>query len=258
MKHLFAPDGRQAIAAVMRLRPLLAFDFDGTLAPIVLRPDDARVAAPVARALARLGSTHPIAIVTGRRVADVVARLGFEPAFIVGSHGAEGLSGEPLADFEAALTDVRRRLADHAAALGHAGVLIEDKGSSIALHYRIAADPVLALQSIDAALADVGPDVRIFGGKFVVNAVAAAAPDKGVAMLRLVERASAGAALFVGDDVNDEAVFEIAPPHWLTVRVGRVDTGTRARYYLDSHHDMARLMQQLIDPHRIDAAEPPT
>jgi trehalose 6-phosphate phosphatase len=256
MKHLFAPEGRQEITAVLQRRPLLAFDFDGTLAPIVLRPDDARVAAPVARALARLGTAHPIAIVTGRRVADVAPRLGFTPAFIVGSHGAEGLSGEPLEDFEAALTDARRRLADHAAALGRAGVLVEDKGSSIALHYRMAADRVLALRSIDAVLADLGPEARTFGGKFVVNVVAAAAPDKGVAMLRLVARANAGAALFVGDDVNDEAVFEIAPPHWLTVRVGRAEGGSRARYFLDSHDEMATLLQRLIDPHRTGVTDP--
>ena len=58
----------------MRLRPLLAFDFDGTLAPIVARPDDARVPDAVSRCLAELAATLPIAIITGRSVADVRAR----------------------------------------------------------------------------------------------------------------------------------------------------------------------------------------
>jgi trehalose 6-phosphate phosphatase len=120
----------------------------------------------------------------------------------------------------------------------------------------MAADLGLAQRSIDAALAGLGAEVRTFGGKFVVNLVAAAAPDKGVAMLRLVARANAGAALFVGDDVNDEAVFEIAPSHWLTVRVGRAEGGSRARYFLHAHDEMATLLQQLIDPHRTGAVDP--
>ena len=54
MKHLFSPDGRHALEDVLQHQPLLAFDFDGTLAPIVARPDDARVPVPLARRLAQL------------------------------------------------------------------------------------------------------------------------------------------------------------------------------------------------------------
>src|ERR687890_603252 len=75
MEHLFTPRGEAALDAVMRLEPLLAFDFDGTLAPIVDRPDDARVPAEVSRWLAELARRHPIAVITGRSIADVRARL---------------------------------------------------------------------------------------------------------------------------------------------------------------------------------------
>ena len=89
MRHVLSPAGELQLAATMRARPLLAFDFDGTLAPIVARPDQARMAPGSPRACASWQANGPVAIVTGREVADVRTRLGFEPAYIVGSHGAE-------------------------------------------------------------------------------------------------------------------------------------------------------------------------
>jgi trehalose 6-phosphate phosphatase len=77
MRHLFSAEGQAALVATMARRPLLAFDFDGTLAPIVARPDDARVPTAVQQRLERLGRALPLAIVSGRRVDDVRARLSF-------------------------------------------------------------------------------------------------------------------------------------------------------------------------------------
>ena len=75
MRHLFTPEGEAALAAVMRLAPVLAFDFDGTLAPIVARPDQAHVPPPVSEGLAHLAQRLPVAVISGRSVADVRARL---------------------------------------------------------------------------------------------------------------------------------------------------------------------------------------
>src|SRR5690242_16341081 len=91
MRHLFSTEGEQALEAVMRQRPLLAFDFDGTLAPIVARPDEAHVPLEVSHGLAELAQALPVAVITGRSVADVRPRLGFEPRYVVGNHGAEDL-----------------------------------------------------------------------------------------------------------------------------------------------------------------------
>jgi trehalose 6-phosphate phosphatase len=51
--------------------------------------------------------------------------------------------------------------------------------------------------------------------------------------------------VFAGDDVNDEPVFESAPPHWLTIRIGRGDGRSRARYFLDSPNEMAMLLERM-------------
>jgi trehalose 6-phosphate phosphatase len=246
MEHLFSAAGNAALAQVLARRPLLAFDFDGTLAPIVARPDDARVPAALADMLARLTKLGPVAIVTGRRIADVTPRLGFAPTYVVGNHGAEGLPGAPTSAHAPPLAEARERLADHAQALHAAGVMVEDKGASLALHYRLAPDHAQARAAIDAAIDGLGAGVHVFGGKLVVNLVDATAPDKGVAVRRLAEDAGAGAAFFIGDDVNDESVFAIAPESWLTVRIGRDDPSSQARYGLDSHAEVAPLLQRLI------------
>jgi len=247
VKHLFSQEGQRALAALLALKPLLAFDFDGTLAPIVARPDDVRVSTGVSHRLTQLAQLRPVAIVTGRKVADVVPRLGFEPAYIVGSHGAEDPELVTSNVHAMALTSARAYLATHAAVLEDAGVTVEDKGNSMALHYRLARDRDSALQCIAAILANIGPGLHTFGGKFVVNLVAEHAPNKGDTVQRLVARSESGAALFVGDDVNDESVFEIAPDHWLTVRIGRDFPASRAQFFLDSHAEMAQLLQLLID-----------
>lgn len=247
MKHLFSNEGQRALAAVLALKPLLAFDFDGTLAPIVARPDDVRVSAAVSHRLSQLAHWRPVAIVTGRKVADVAPRLGFEPAYIVGSHGAEDPELPTSVAHAVALASARTHLAAQAAALADADITIEDKGNSIALHYRLARDREKAQHCIASTIAHMGPGLHTFGGKFVVNLVAEHAPNKGDAVQRLVARSQSGAALFVGDDVNDEAVFEIAPDHWLTVRIGRDTPNSHAQFFLDSHAEMAHLLQLLID-----------
>ena len=245
MRHLFTPEGEAALEAVMRLAPLLAFDFDGTLAPIVDRPDDARVAEPVARCLATLARTLPVAIITGRSVADVRPRLGFEPDFVIGNHGVENPHDSADVGAERALDALRLRIAAQDAALLRAGVAVEDKGYSVALHYRLAPDAGAALASIDATLQGFAPTLRRFGGKCVVNVVAAGVPDKGDALAALVERSGARAAVFVGDDVNDEAVFARAAPPWLTVRIGR-DPASAAMYVLESQRELAGVLQRMI------------
>jgi trehalose 6-phosphate phosphatase len=246
MKHLFTPAGEQALATVLALQPLLAFDFDGTLAPIVARPDDARVSAAVAQQLRQLAQLRPVAIVTGRTVADVAPRLGFEPHYIIGNHGAEDPHTPPSPGGNAALDALRQRIARKAYDLSSAGVTVEDKLFSMALHYRLARDRDLAQACIEDVLAGLDPHLLSFGGKCVVNVVVADAPDKGDAVLGLVQRAGVQAAVFVGDDLNDEAVFERAAPHWLTVRIGRDDPRSRANYFLDGHAEVALFLRMML------------
>jgi len=246
LKHLFSPEGTTALAATMALSPLLAFDFDGTLAPIVARHDDARVPLPVARRLQALSRQLPLAIVSGRSVADIRGRIDFEPRFIVGNHGAENPVAPLEVDAIQALNGVRERLRVQAPELAQAGVSVEDKQQSLALHYRLAPDRETAHRLITALLHGLPSDIRVFGGKMVVNVAASVAPDKAHAVIALIRHAQVQAAVFVGDDLNDEPVFASAQPSWLTVRVGRDDPNSHARFCLDHFSEVAEMLDRMV------------
>lgn len=246
MRHLFCTEGEEALQAVMRLKPLLAFDFDGTLAPIVERPDDAHVPEAVSSSLQRLSELLPVAVITGRSVADVKQRLGFHPKYIMGNHGAEDPTLGPPSSASQALDAIRQRIELRADMLRRCGVEVEDKQFSMALHYRRAPDAGTALVCIEDLLQGTEPAIKRFGGKFVVNVMAVGLPDKGDALATLVRREGAGGAVFVGDDVNDEAVFMRATPHWLTVKVGRDDPLSRAMFFLDSESELAQVLERML------------
>lgn len=247
MQHLFTPQGDDALREVLRLKPLLAFDFDGTLADIVARPDDARIDGHVSALLATLATRLPLAIVTGRAVADVRPRLGFQPRYLMGNHGAEDETDPDAAALRAgALSELRTLLLKRHEDLSPLGVWIEDKGPSIALHFRNSSMPTRAHALIHEVLAPMSSSLAIFDGKMVVNAMPTGAPDKAAAVHGLVQRGGAGAALFAGDDVNDEPVFAAAPLHWLTVRVGRDEHPSQARFFVDGPEQVALLLERLV------------
>lgn len=246
MQHLFTPEGEAALDAVIRRRPLLVFDFDGTLAPIVERPEDARIAPAVAAQLAALQLRLPVAIVTGRRIDDVRGRLGFEPTYVVGSHGAEDEQGIAISPaMQAAMARVRERIEACRSALQEAGVTVEDKDSSIALHYRLARSRDRALEVILQLLTPPDGELHVFGGKMVVNVMPRHAPDKATAVRRLLARSARTCVLFAGDDLNDEPVFVAAQPDWLTIRVGDGPARSRAQYFVADPDEVALLLLRI-------------
>jgi len=247
LPSVFTSEGEAALAAVLALRPLMAFDFDGTLAPIVSRPDDARISQAVAMRMQALAARLPVAIVTGRSVADARERLGFEPRFLVGNHGSEDVhEGYDAAALAAAMDGLRSSLARRSDELRQAGVQVEDKGLSIALHYRLARDRGQAGALIAQLVSDLDSTLRVFSGKMVENVMSAQAPDKAQAVRSLVARCAAQAAFFAGDDVNDEPVFASAPAHWLTLRVGREDPNSRARFCIEGQQEMAFFLDRIL------------
>lgn len=246
MQRLFDIAGRQALDRIMHARPLIAFDFDGTLSPIVARPDDARVPLPIAQRLVRLVERLPVAVITGRQVDDARPRLGFEPFILIGLHGAQGLRWSPSASESAALEKLRQRLHEQAPALAAAGVQVEDKALAFALHYRLAHDRPGAQECIRSVLEPTDPALHVFGGKCVVNVVPAQAPDKADAVTELLALSGRRALVFVGDDENDEPVFERARPDWLTIRVGHDGTHSAARYFIDGQVAMVPLLEELL------------
>lgn len=246
MIYILSSEGNEALGRAIARKPLLAFDYDGTLAPITQRYNDTSTPQAIVRSLRTLSELAKVIIITGRAVADVSPRLGFEPHAIIGNHGAEGLPMAHAARYAALVSAWRARIEAHfGEALRSADVILEDKGSSLSLHYRQARDAIAAQDLIAHACSLLTPPARISGGKCVVNVIPLDAPNKADALLATALAEHADSAIFVGDDQNDEVVFEHAPAHWLTVRVGR-SSASLARYYLERQDEMECFIKTVL------------
>lgn len=206
-------EARQALSAAPAG---LLTDLDGTLAPIVAIPDQAR---PVAGAVAALGELAAqlavVGVVSGRSARDARRILGKEGErlLVIGNHGLEWL--EPGA--EAPTEDPSLAPARTVVAAGLAivpsgdGIAIEDKGLSATIHYRRAPDPAAARDRILRALAAspaVGVEVR--EGRRSVELRPAGLGDKGTAVRRVVARFGLRGLLVAGDDRTDLDMFDAA------------------------------------------------
>ncbi len=247
MTPLFSPEGEQALRELVASRPLLAFDFDGTLAPIVDDPTAAAIPPQTLALLQQLASRFEVAIVSGRAAADVSSRLGFKPAYVLGNHGAEE-GDAPLPEHARPAVDaLHARVAAAGAALAQAGVEFEDKGHSWTLHYRRAPDEARARREIEQLLSGLPAPLVTMEGKCCVNLLIAGAPDKGQALAALMARQGHGTVLYAGDDVTDESVYRCARPGWLTVHVGHRVLAHEARYCVERQADVARLLARLCE-----------
>lgn len=241
MRYIFSAEGTRRLAGIIREHPLLAFDFDGTLAPIAPIPDETVVPLSIVTVMQRLCAIAPVAIISGRNIADVRRRLGFEPAYIIGNHGCEGVPGAGTPEQEAIVAGWFAQLAAQQALIPE-GVLIEHKRFSLSLHYRLARSREQSQAVIDTlAAALIPPPVRM-GGKCVVHLLPHGAPDKYLALRHLLQQAQLSRALYVGDDETDEVIFQRASPTWLTIRVEYAARST-ADYYLGNQREVATLLQ---------------
>lgn len=242
MRDLLAAGGRRELARWARQPLLLAFDYDGTLAPIRRDPSRAVPRARTRALLLELTQAAPVVVISGRARGDVRRLLhGTGVRRVIGNHGAELRPPSPAVRRRALRWT--RRLAFLLADVP--GVQLEDKGFSISVHYRAAANPATARRRILSAVETLA-GARVVGGKRVVNVTSAGAPDKGAALLAELRRSGCAAALYVGDDDTDEDVFARSPPApILTVRVGRRRT-SRASYYVADQRRVDTLLSALL------------
>lgn len=248
---VLAPAGRRLLGTLARAGALLAFDFDGTLAPIVPRPDDARMSPQTRSLLVELAHRARVAIVSGRSVADLLPRLpapGEAPLALIGNHGNDGEHAPEghAGRLAQACAQWRIRLAQAFAAEPVIdGIVVEDKGTTLSVHFRASTDWAAAQARIDAAVATLEPPARRIEGKAVVNLLPPSAFTKGDALALLARAARPAPVMYIGDDDTDETAFEIAPLDWLTIRVGPC-TSTAARALLARQEDIDQVLDALL------------
>lgn len=199
-------------------RLFVALDFDGTLSPIVDRPEEARMVEAARPSVSRLAARPDtvVAVVSGRGLADVRARVGLPDLIYAGNHGFE-IEGRSLHREHPEAAAARPALESVADVLrsslsGEAGVELEDKGWTLTVHYRRAPDPdaeARVRRAVAAAVTD--PGLMVTEGKKVLEVRPAVEWDKGRAVLWLLEVLEEGGAmppaLYIGDDRTDEDAF---------------------------------------------------
>lgn len=213
------PEGATGLAAILAEPPraLISLDFDGTLSPIVERPEDAQAAPGALEVLERLASSvGTLAIITGRPVRDIVRFAGLDDSIalagleVFGQYGVEHWAGgrvdvpDPQPGVAVARDRLREILVD-----APDGIFVEDKRHALVVHTRRTPDPAGTLARLTPTLEAVADDTGLEAarGRYVLELRPRGA-HKGGALRRLVRARAAGAVLFAGDDLGDVPAFD--------------------------------------------------
>ena len=234
------------------------FDYDGTLTPIVDHPDLAILSSETRELLTSLSreEKYVVGVVSGRSLDDVRARVGIAGLVYAGDYGLE-IQGPEL-DFahpEAAKlghtqSEVFLRLREELADVP--GVLLEDKGLTLSIHYRLTPQPALSQveERFAAAVAPFleGGQVEVTRGKKVLEVRPNVRWNKGNAIAKIKETYDREAlTVFFGDDSSDEDGFAVAQAgDGLAILVGPARQPTQAWYRVDSPQEVAETLRLLI------------
>jgi trehalose 6-phosphate phosphatase len=241
------PDGLQALDQTTERQPAVFYDFDGTLSEIVEDPDSARLVDGAADALTSLSAACPVAILSGRDLADVRERIGLPGLWYAGSHGFEltGPDGTHHQNPEAAasIPVLAGAAADLADQLAHIpGVVVEHKRFGVAVHYRNAARDRVGEVAAVVRTAGQRNALRVTTGREVIELRPNIDWDKGKTLRWVLDyiRDNEGAGpllpIYLGDDITDEDAFDAVDDDGIAILVRHSDDGDRAtaaRYALD-------------------------
>ncbi len=243
VKRLLAAENTGVLEPLTHATAILAFDFDGTLAPIVADRDSAGMRHRTTELFAALCERYRCAVISGRSRGDVGERIGSAKVqYVIGNHGME--APQSILAWREEMQEARVRLESAFSEIP--GVEVEDKSYSLTIHYRHAPAKRGARMAIEAALAALPFRMRSVPGKLVVNLVPLDAPHKGDALRQLMAETEAKTALYVGDDVTDEDVFLLSPnPGIVSVRIGLSKTSAAA-YYLRDQREIDALLSRLL------------
>ncbi|MGI9331925.1 MAG: trehalose-phosphatase [Gammaproteobacteria bacterium] len=221
-------------------RLVVLLDYDGTLTPIVNRPQDACLGEAMRATVQGLAERCPVVLVSGRDLPALRELAPLQDVIYVADHGlviaGRGLDGVGVDDQD----KTRQGVAELAAQLeaefsGVDGVLIERKVFSVAVHYRLVAPSEAA--SVRRRVRDIAAkraDMKLLDGKKVKEFVPRLGGDKGSAVQRVLGGLGRAVqeAIYIGDDVTDEAAFRALGANARTIVVGELDRPSAARWQL--------------------------
>jgi trehalose 6-phosphate phosphatase len=241
--------------------PAVFLDYDGTLTPIVDRPEDAVISQGMRSAVRRLAQRCPVCVVSGRDRRAVQELMDLDDLTVAGSHGFDiwspqgAIEREEGAEFEALLAEVKARLHEELDPIE--GALVEPKRSSVAAHYRLVSEEERprVQEVVDTILAGYPDELKVMPGKMVYEIQPRIDWDKGKAVLYLLEVLRLDrddvVPLYLGDDITDEDAFEALADRGISIFVGYADDSeiagrtTAADYVLHTTDEVGQFLDTL-------------
>ena len=231
-------------------------DFDGTLSDIVAEPGAAAMVQGAAAALTELAAVCPVAIISGRDLADLRQRVGVEGLWYSGSHGFELMAPDGTRHLHEAAPTIERALAAAARTAADrlhdiAGVLVEHKRFAVAVHYRNTAPEQVG--GIVATVHEIAEQagLRITHGRMVVELRPDMDWDKGRALRWILDHLGKPVLpIYAGDDLTDEDAFDAVASDGIAIVVrdsDNRDRRTAARFAVDSPARMGEVLDRLAD-----------
>ena len=242
------------VSQLQSKRPVVFLDYDGTLTPIVARPDLAILAPSVRNTLTALADRWPVAIVSGRDRADVQRLVGVDNLIYAGSHGFDiqgpAFSLEHGASFLVDLESVEQELRQALASID--GALLERKRYSLAVHVRgLAPNAAMAVEAVVDAALSRRARLRKGTGKMVFELLPRLDWNKGKAVLYILETlhpCGPGALpIYIGDDRTDEDAFAALSGRGVGILVSESPRQTAANYTLRNPDEVSRFLRRLLD-----------
>jgi trehalose 6-phosphate phosphatase len=261
LPHALA-DGEELARRLAGRRPAVFLDYDGTLTPIVDRPEDAVISESMREAVRHLAQRATVCVVSGRDRPVVQDLMGVHDLVVAGSHGFDiwspergTLEHDAASGFEDLLARVTARLRDEVGDIE--GAIIEPKRASVAVHYRLVSESerprVHAV--VDALLAEHPDELKVTPGKMVYEIQPQLDWDKGKAVLYLLRALDLDrddvVPLYLGDDITDEHAFEALAGRGIGIFVGAADDPevagrtTAADFVLSSTQEVERFLDTL-------------
>lgn len=256
LKHM-----KSAAAALNNKYILFFLDYDGTLTPIVDKPDLAKLAPSTKTVLEELAKIEQaqVYVVSGRSRRDVQEKVGINDIMYVGNHGLEiehadlGFKGFSFSRFREILEYIKWEVSKEL--VFFKGAFIEDKGLGLSIHYRLLSpNDALILKKLCNEVVGrfhVLKEILITEGKKVIEIRPPLEWDKGKAVMWIINKQQSIKRerkifpIYIGDDSTDEDAFLALNGKGLTVHVGSPEH-TRAEYYLNTPQEVIEFLNYCV------------
>ena len=257
IRHKQPMYGLTALPSIHRLMKhcyqfIIFLDYDGTLTPIVERPEQAILSPSMHDCLNSLSQEYLTVIISGRELNDLKGHIKISTLFYSGNHGLEFIGPQSYyqmgAEFKEEIGELYDCLSQKLKQIS--GCLIENKTFSLSVHYRLVDNENVKLieKQIDAALANY-PRLKKHYGKKVYEIRPNILWNKGIASNAILEKFKLNnphlIPIYIGDDVSDEDAFEVFQTKGITIKVEQNPSDTKANYFLNSPLEVQRFLTQL-------------